>query len=280
MTTKQQTSDIPFLQLSKSIIDDFSKLKQALIANHSLQSGFIEQFTSLKTNHSHLKKQCFNNFVNSFPKIVKESRKRNKEISCDFNILRMFKINETQHSRLLGEFLNTNGKHGQGDLFLNEFLDLIGIERFLGKERWFVAIERGNIDILLKRVKPSHSVVVIENKSNYAVDQPNQLYRYWMQEIYNTINNKNLPIDYILNPPAELYQIIYLTPKDWKKPNSNTLSRPKDWDKDLPKKVPLTIKNLVFSHFMNEWLSNCLDKLPKDNHRIREYVKQYMEYWT
>ena len=200
MTTEKHSSDDQFLQLSKSIIDDFSGLRKVAIVNQTSQTDFIGKFVSLRANFHSKKKEHFSKFINSFPSIITADRIKNKEVSCDFNILQMFAINEVQHSYLLGEFLNPNGKHGQGDLFLSEFLDLIGIEGFPNQERWFVAVERGNIHILLKRVKPVHSVVVIENKSNYAIDQPNQLYRYWHQELYTKIVNKNMPSDYISKP--------------------------------------------------------------------------------
>lgn len=68
-------------------------------------------------------------------------------------------------------------------------MDLLGIERFSDNENWTVTAEKGRVDILLKRTHP-HSVIIIENKSNYANDQENQLYRYWHQEIYKTIQEK------------------------------------------------------------------------------------------
>jgi len=61
-------------------------------------------------------------------------------------------------------------------------MDAIGIKEPY-KGTWKVTAEEGKIDLLLKRYSP-FSIVVIENKSNWACDQQNQLYRYWYNEIY------------------------------------------------------------------------------------------------
>jgi hypothetical protein len=195
-------------------------------------------------------------------------------------MLSLFHIGETQHSLLLAHFLNPNAEHGQKHLFLNVFLDLLKIKRFSDNENWIVTAEKGRIDVLLKRVQPEHSVVVIENKSNYANDQNHQLYRYWHQEIYRTICERHLPKDYILNPPECYYQLLYLSPEHWKIPSTNTITKPAEWNNDLPKEVPLNTKHLLFSDFVCKWLKMSLELLPKDNHRIREYVTQYIEYWN
>lgn len=203
----------------------------------------------------------------------------NKETSSNFNILDLFSIGETQHSYLLAYFLNPNASHGQNNLFLNIFLDMLRIKRHCDNERWIITAEKGRIDILLKREHP-HAVVIIENKSNYAADQNYQLYRYWYQEIYHTICNKSLPTHYILAPPEESYQIIYLSPAHWKTPSTNTLTRPPGLSSTLPTEVPMRIKTLLFNDFVCQWLSESLHALPASNYRMREYVKQYIEYWS
>jgi hypothetical protein len=38
-------------------------------------------------------------------------------------------LNENRLSDIIADLLNPNGKHGQGDLFLNEFLRIIGVSR-------------------------------------------------------------------------------------------------------------------------------------------------------
>jgi hypothetical protein len=101
----------------------------------------------------------------------------NKASGGLFNpLLQFIDIGETTHSALLGDLLNPQGSHGQDNLLLKSFLTLIDIPE-PSRGKWFVTVEKGRIDILLRRLKPS-SVVIIENKSNHATDQKHQLYRY------------------------------------------------------------------------------------------------------
>ncbi len=239
----------------------------------------VEQFTDNKSNQI----QNFKTIVTDFPPIFLEFQeyleKQNELTSSDLNIFRMFGVGETKHSYLLANLLNPYAEHGQKHLFLNVFLDLLKIKRKNDSEKWIVTAEKGRIDVLLKRADP-HSVIVIENKSNYASDQENQLYRYWHQEIYKTICNRlSNDHDHILDPPACDYQLIYLTPHG-EGPNDDSLCKPSDWDDSLPNKVPLELKCLSFDDFIVQWLCKSLEKLPKENYRIREHIKQYLEFWT
>ncbi|KAA9332686.1 PD-(D/E)XK nuclease family protein [Adhaeribacter soli] len=216
--------------------------------------------------------------TDAFQKIRRVSDERNRLTSGDLNVFNMFGVGETMHSYILASFLNPHSNHGQKHLFLNVFLDLIGIKRHSDNENWIVTAEKGRIDVLLKRSYP-HSVVVIENKSNYAVDQSHQLYRYWHQEIYRPIRERHLSTDYILNPPSEYYQLIYLTPSQTKLPSDNSLIKPSDWPKDLPRVVPMQPQFLFFGDFIVKWLECSLLEVPKENFRLQEYILQYLELW-
>lgn len=227
-----------------------------------------------KNEQSEIIIQNYFEFISNFQRKKISAKRINKETSRDFNLLRLFKIGETMHSLLLANILNPNSEHGQGNLFLLSFLNQIGIEN-PEKGQWIVTAEKGRIDILLKRVHP-HSVVVIENKSNFAVDQNNQLYRYWHQEIYYP--NRHRRIDYTGKHP-EKYQIIYLTPSDSKHPTSNSLIKPKDWPIDLPSIIPITPIILRFNIEIVDWLSYSIQKIPNTNYRLTEYIKQYIEFW-
>ena len=92
------------------------------------------------------------------------------------------KVHETAQSSLLAQWLDPRGVHGQGALFQTLFLEELGMAS-PGTGVWRVATEENRVDLLLSRSIP-FGMVVIENKSNWAVDQPNQLYRYWYRTIY------------------------------------------------------------------------------------------------
>ncbi|WP_316749601.1 PD-(D/E)XK nuclease family protein [Pedobacter gandavensis] len=268
------------LLLAEEVIREYSLITRKLLDNTiSIGKEIAQRNLGMLLVYHSITIANAKSLVGEIQEIHKKSLMTNRETSCDFNMLRLFSIGETQHSYLLAYFLNPNEAHGQGHLFLNIFLDLLEIDRRHDSENWIITAEKGRIDVLLKRVHP-HSVVVIENKSNYAKDQDHQLYRYWHQEIYRTICERHLPENYISNPPRQLYQLLYLSPGDWKIPSTNTLTKPIGWDEKLPKKVPIEARHLLFRDFVCDWLTRSLDRLPKDNYRIREYVKQYIEYWN
>jgi len=116
--------------------------------------------------------------------------------------------NELSHSAILTNLLNAKGKHGQKEIFLNIFLNLIkdkfeesnqksilenfeAVNSFAVKEKYagkvnYEAEEGGKIDIVINDGKNN---IIIENKI-YAGDQPKQLIRY-------NQHDKTAPIIYL-----------------------------------------------------------------------------------
>ncbi len=267
------------IRLFEGLLTQFMSLRQVKMESVIKYSHHTVNYFTEKYNE--IQKKYFANakhLIEHFPDFIDKLKESNRLTSGDFNILRVLGVGETMHSYLIANLLSPLGEHGQGHLFLNIFLDELGIERLRNDENWIITVEKGRVDILLKRVAP-HSVVIIENKSNYAIDQQNQLYRYWYQEIYNAIKTRNLSEEYLKNPPEKYYQLIYLTPAYFKVPIQNSLERPANLSADLPKLIPLEPRTLVFGVFITDWLELSLKKIPSENHRLREYVKQYIEIW-
>lgn len=268
------------ISIFSTLISDLTAFRNKRIERLKwTKKNMIAQIAENQFNNSISLLTDLNSLTTDFLRIHYLAEDQNKLFSCDLNIFKMLGLGETMHSYILANFLNPNAAHGQKHLFLNLFLDLLNIKRAGNHENWIVTAEKGRIDILLKRNQP-HSVVVIENKSNYAIDQENQLYRYWHSEIYNTIRHRHLPSDYILNPPDQYYQLIYLSPSHWKIPRNNSLKKPINWANNLPEEVPLTTKHLLFGKFIVEWLTLSLEQIPNQNQRLQEHIKQYIELWT
>jgi hypothetical protein len=217
-----------------------------------------------------------NQFLSEFSKISKDRKQKNKNESCDFNVFSFFKVDEPKHSSLLAFLLNPHESHGQGNLFLKNFLLRLNILN-PDSNNWTVTAEKGRIDILLTRVNP-HSIIIIENKSNRAVDQQFQLYRYW----YHQIHKRKYQIDYATDEYKQKYQIIYLTPHSSKIPTDNSLSKP-DISYDLPDhlnlpdRIPIEPKIWEFSKEISELLESSTNQLQSENHRLKEYIFQYLE---
>jgi hypothetical protein len=198
----------------------------------------------------------------------------------NFNIFELlrnefdFRIQETMHSKLIKFLLDSNGSHGQGKRFLIEFLKQLNA--YLPEEGvWHITAEEGKIDVLLQRNEPE-SIIIIENKSNWACDQPNQLYRYWYNAIYLKTKEKTNEF-YAQN--KDRYQIIYLPPNNYKTYEEQSVRKPQDDLYNsyigLPDKVPVEVKILTFDSHIQDWLEMCKRILPETNHRIKEYITQY-----
>jgi hypothetical protein len=228
------------------------------------------------------RQQTLQQLLPAFAQLDPATRERNRLESGNLNVFRFFNPGETTHSRLLAFFLDPHAQHGQGMLFLTEFLLLLGIEDPTGNaHQWRVTAETGRIDVLLKRRHP-HTVIVIENKSNYAVDQPNQLYRYWHQEIYQQQLAQHRPVVEIMQPPPHRYRLLYLVPAAWKQAEAQSLQKPLEWGEwsdSLPAVVPMRVEQHLFSDFVVQWLNNAVALLPASNHRLREFTSQYIQFW-
>lgn len=100
----------------------------------------------------------------------------------DFNIFSILRNESDEvalHSRFIGELLNPEGSHNQGEVFQQILLQQLQDENLRYKGPFSLEIEcymgkHGRVDILLIG---EHDVIVIENKI-YAEDQPKQLQRY------------------------------------------------------------------------------------------------------
>ena len=96
----------------------------------------------------------------------------------DFNpYLQMLSKNDEVrlHSRLICGFLNPLGKHYQGDVFLEEFLQCVGLREWFGDTRNArVYKEYKNIDVYITN---GERHIIVENKI-WAEDQLRQIERY------------------------------------------------------------------------------------------------------
>lgn len=222
--------------------------------------------------------QLLENFLNKYKEITaiySQERINSKEFNV-FNLInQIYGIGETKHSRFIAFLLNPVSEHGQGKLFLNEFLRLLNI-KIDEDSIWTVTAEKDNIDILLKASYPAKSTIIIENKSNWAVDQNNQLYRYWYNEIYDANTDclyKNASDVVGVND-----RIIYLAPNHYKTYDAKSIERPENNSCKLTALYPENITHLYFYPQINEWLINCKNTngLPE---RIKYFIDDYLQFW-
>ena len=205
---------------------------------------------TIKKNKSYAVKTklCVKNFVLGLPILSIKSFQK-IELPSELNFFRKIHISEPQHSCILGDLLNPRGSHRQGSIFLWLFFETLGIQ-YSKKDFWTVSVEKERFDIRIA-TKSYNKIIIIENKSNWAEDQPNQLYRYWYFGIYLT--QKKFKKEDCWS------KILYFSPSDFKTPREQTFSRPKDFDKKLPEKVPTEISVIFFDIEIEKWLSKCME---------------------
>jgi hypothetical protein len=170
----------------------------------------------------------------------------------------------------LGFILNPHEKHGKGDIFLKEFFNIVIADdnfTYIETEKWYVRVEKGRFDISIGNSNNT-KIIIIENKSNWAEDQPNQLYRYWLRGIYQPqyrLKKQGIPV---------FSKIIYLSPSYKKQYTNQSIISP-----DLSDKVPDgLIKTVFFHEEILRWLEKCMSKVDKTED-MYFYIKQYADYW-
>lgn len=188
-----------------------------------------------------------------------ERKKQGNEFNV-FSILGLSSDETRLHSAMIAELLNPKGAHGQGTLFLNEFLQIFDLEICLDVNSVVVEVEYtigniskdkhsgGRIDILIKDA--ACSGIIIENKID-ACDQPFQLLRY-----HN-----------FAKQCLSKFAIIYLT-KDGKEASSESVG-----DEDF---------NYVCFSYQEDilpWLERCLSKL-NEHSQVAMAIKQYIQTLT
>ena len=205
--------------------------------------------------------------------IKRAETERNQRENHHYSPLRSITIKETDHSKLLGGLLDPYGAHGQGRLFLNSFLDLLGFEKPT-EGTWKISIEDDHIDILLRRTNPP-SVIIIENKANDAVDQRGQLYRYWFKKIYRAYPK----LDYHDPTTARCFKIVYAPSLSFCRPAADSTKRPSDLA-DAPAKyptLPLPVDYLYFELDVAPWLERMAEEVKSA--RLKIFLKLYAEIW-
>ena len=267
------------LDLCGEVIDNLSawNMQRKRAAVERYWPGVINGASEICAAKDGASQRVLNEIIQQWREIKAEQDKKNTEHGHLFNPFALIPIGETTHSQLLGELLNPRGKHGQGRLLLHAFLERLGVPNPEGGE-WLISIEGGKVDICLWRLSPP-SVIIIENKSNWAGDMENQLYRYWYQNIYRSYPD----LVYSLEETKRSFQIIYLPPMAGKTPSPNSLQRSNKLDSlGLPMdlyEVGVTVKVLTFRDDIADWLDACVQRIPKTNTRLKAYLQFYKELW-
>jgi hypothetical protein len=134
----------------------------------------------------------------------------------DYNIFTsLLKVHDEVrlHSRFLHSLLNPDGAHYQGPLFLELFLDVIGLSDFgLDPHQASVFVEHDNIDLY---ITDGERHVIIENKI-WAEDQPDQIIRYIHSIAQDGIDLVTDTLNGIAQIDGDSVRVVYLTARNEK----------------------------------------------------------------
>ena len=148
--------------------------------------------------------------LNRLAPIIKESEeKQEKRMETGFNLFYLISdhyYRETFHSDIIAALLSPKEKHGGGNLYLNLFLDMIGVDKSNYQD---AKVHKeygtndgtlgGRIDIFIEG--GNKHCVVVENKLNNAGDTYKQLPKY-----YHYLDNNKYNIDKFVYLPLNPYK--------------------------------------------------------------------------
>jgi hypothetical protein len=234
----------------------------------------LQDYLVLKARATGKVVQCARSVLESWLAARAECAKENHHYGSGFNPLSRIPIKEPVHSKILGDFLDPQGSHGQGALFLRCFLEMLGVpDREMGV--WRISIESCRVDILLWRESPA-SMILIESKVKDAVDRTNQIYRYWHHQMYQW-----KPGHWRDQEALRSFRLIYLSADGSKRPASDSLVRPADWSDEINphKEVPLKCETVSLRDLINCWRVRVLEAVPVSNQRLSIFFELYEELW-
>ena len=205
--------------------------------------------------------------LNRLAPIIKESEeKQEKRMETGFNLFYLISdhyYRETFHSDIIAALLSPKEKHGGGNLYLNLFLDMIGVDKSNYQDakvhKEYGTNEGtlgGRIDIFIEG--GNKHCVVVENKLNNAGDTYKQLPKY-----YHYLDNNKYNID----------KFVYLPLNPYKTPDKS------DWSDE--ERIFIDGKLKILPAFLEgepNLIDNWLEIAEKktENEDARFIIKQYV----
>ena len=214
----------------------------------------------------------YKDFFEKVSGFLKQAEIHKRRGNNDFNpYLQMLSKNDEVrlHSRLICGFLNPLGKHYQGDVFLETFLESVGLKAWFGDtSNAEVYKERKRIDI---HITNGNRHIIIENKI-WAGDQDRQIERYIDKiakgQSRDSSDTKSGELESSedvaqqeLSQAYENIAVLYLTP-DERKPSKSSLGKWEIQGDSLvngDKKV--RFKAISYKNEILKWIENSQAKV-------------------
>jgi len=185
-------------------------------------------------------------------------RKLDVYLASEFNVFSYIAPDENRLSDIIAELLNPEGKHGQGEVFLREFLKVLRVEpqghgrcRVVREQATaFIPQSQRRIDIL---VDIDGFGIGIENKP-WAGEQPDQLSAYW---------------EYLRARYGDRCLLVYLSGG-----GDHPQSIPaEEWER---LKGEGKLKVLAYSGAFKEWLVSCYKECSAE--KVRWFLRDFVDF--
>lgn len=190
---------------------------------------------------------------------LKFKKEYDKQLALDFSLFQFFTIGENKISQVLAYFLDVNQNHGQGNIFLKEFVNTfcdkeIEIEQLENICEKIIPNNNRRIDIYIKL---KDFTIAVENKI-WADDQNNQLRDYSAFLEQKSQGN---------------YLLLYLSPYGSEPKTKSIKEKLKESLIEKKKLKIISYKDDIIS-LINNWLVIC--EADNVSHFLKEF-KKYLE---
>jgi len=196
-----------------------------------------------------------------FDILKKHSLESDLFLSTRFSVFDYIYVDENKLSDIIADLLNPRGKHGQCDLYLNEFIKIINrkdlikssfpkVNREMGTT--FISRTQRRMDILIEWTTNG---IMIENKP-WADDQYEQILDY----------KRNLEKRY-----NDKFIIVYLS-KSYQNPSEESISK-NDLDILIQKNQFIQIS---FENELLLWIKNCIKE--SQSEKMRHFLQDFSNY--
>ena len=199
------------------------------------------------------------NLINDFKPLIDEKPKIETNQTNGINIFKLISPiyhYENLHSDVIAKFLSPNAEHGESEVFLQLFLQLlqkiapeiINFDLNIFGQKTIVKREKdNNIDI---SIVCGNNAIIIENKINNAVDMNNQIPKYY---------------HYLKSKGKNVLGIVYLTLNQFKNPDKGSWKSTKEDLKDLEAIGKLVILLRAYegersNEDLKSWLKTSIQK--------------------
>jgi len=164
---------------------------------------------------------------------------------------------ETEHSRILAAFLRYKTPEGRFEL-LESLIESLQFRSNIKVERPCIDTEHRHIDIYVREA--GKYAIIIENKSNWATDQNQQLARYVEVAQNDGFSNEQI-------------HVLYLPPLDFKAPENQSWGQYKEVFKE--RYLKLSWRDNLLPWMKDRVLPNVRAKdIP-----LASALQQYVDYW-